>query len=40
MKNALWGINSRVEKTENQPGDLEYKEAKSTQPKHQEEKRI
>ena len=40
MKNNSQGINSRVDEAENQINDLEYKEAKNTQSKQQEEKRI
>ena len=40
IKNNLQGINSRVDETENQINDLEYKEAKNNQSEQQEEKRI
>ena len=35
MKNNLQGINSRVDDTENQISDLEYKEAKNSQSEQQ-----
>ena len=38
IKNNLQGINSRVDETENQINDLEYKEAKNNQSEQQEEK--
>ena len=38
MKNALQGINSRVDEIEDQVKNLDYKEAKNTQP--EQEKRM
>ena len=40
IKNTLQGINSRVDNTENQISELEYKEAKNNQSEQHEEKRI
>ena len=40
MKTNLQGINSRMDKAENQISDLEYEEVKSNQSRQQEEKRI
>ena len=40
IKNNLQGINSRVNKAQNQISILEHKEAKNNQSEQQEEKRI
>nr|KAF6341536.1 hypothetical protein mMyoMyo1_011952 [Myotis myotis] len=40
IKNNIQVFNSRVEDSENQINDLEYEEAKTTQPEEQKEKRI
>ena len=40
IKNNLQGINSRVDNTENQISELEYKEAKNNQSEQQEAKRL
>ena len=40
MKNNLQGINSRVDEAKKLIGNLEYKEAKTTQSERKKEKRI
>ena len=40
MKNNLQGVNNKIDEVKNQISDLEYKEAKNTQLKQHEEKRI
>ena len=40
IKDNLQGINCRMDETENQISDLEYREAKNNQSKQQEEKWI
>ena len=39
MKTMLQGINSRINEAKNQISNLEYKEAKNSQSKHQKEKK-